>query len=177
MEASIDFYDPKGPYGCFSNYWTIPGGFQYNGVTYQTSEHAFQAAKFNYDGASIESMQYAEIIRSVNTPNKARILARQVTAGGYKWRTDLNPIILQYQHIGIRANWREIRDQIMFDILKQKFNQSEHCQRMLLATGSMLIQEDSPRDAYWGIGKDRTGQNKLGLLLMQIRGNLRSSCM
>jgi hypothetical protein len=172
MEA-IDFYDPKGAYGCFSNYWTIPGGFQYNGIRYQTSEHAFQAAKFNYDGASIESMQYAEIIRKANTPNKARILARQSIGGGYKWRTDLNPIILRYQHIGIRSNWREIRDQIMFDILKQKFDH-EHCRTMLLTTGSMLIRENSPRDTYWGIGKDKTGQNKLGLLLMQIRDNLRS---
>jgi predicted NAD-dependent protein-ADP-ribosyltransferase YbiA (DUF1768 family) len=35
-----------------------------------------------------------------------------------------------------------------------------------------MIIEDSPRDWYWGIGKDGKGQNWLGKLLMERRQEL-----
>lgn len=166
---SIRFYDSRGKHGCFSNFWTIPDGLVYRDRTYPTTEHAFQAAKFNYEGASADSMEYADIILQASTPNKARILAHQKTGGGYPWRTALNPIIVQYQHVVMRANWRDLRDDIMLEILREKFNQCEFFRTTLLATGVQLIQENSPRDSYWGIGKDETGLNRLGFLLMRVR--------
>jgi hypothetical protein len=33
----------------------------------------------------------------------------------------------------------------------------------------LFIRQDSPVDAYWGIGADRTGENQLGIALMELR--------
>jgi N-glycosidase YbiA len=33
--------------------------------------------------------------------------------------------------------------------------------------------EDSPVDYFWGCGIDRSGQNQLGQILMQVRSELR----
>lgn len=35
-----------------------------------------------------------------------------------------------------------------------------------------VLTEDAPMDRYWGAGKDGGGLNKLGKLLMQVRGEL-----
>lgn len=57
-------------------------------------------------------------------------------------------------------------------VLRVKFSQHTHLMQMLIDTGSAQLVEDSPHDAYWGIGRDGTGQNKLGLLLQEIRAEL-----
>jgi predicted NAD-dependent protein-ADP-ribosyltransferase YbiA (DUF1768 family) len=44
---------------------------------------------------------------------------------------------------------------------------------LLLGSGEETIEEDSGKDYYWGTGADGTGQNKLGLLLMRLRAELR----
>ena len=167
-ESTTTFYDPKGKYGCFSNYWAIPGGFVYRGKIYPTSEHAFQAAKFDYEGASQRSLEYAKIITQQNTPNKARILASQKNGGGYKWRTDLNTIISAYKDVPLRPNWDRERVCIMHDIVRAKISQSVFCQSELKSTGSSYIAEDSS-DAFWGWGTDHKGQNFLGRILIAMR--------
>ena len=43
----------------------------------------------------------------------------------------------------------------------------------MLGTEDEELAEAAPTDVYWGIGRDGTGQNKLGLLLMRIRAELR----
>ena len=43
---------------------------------------------------------------------------------------------------------------------------------LLLITGDANIHEDSPRDYYWGVGKDHSGKNMLGKLLMEIRSQI-----
>lgn len=44
---------------------------------------------------------------------------------------------------------------------------------MLLATSDAEVVEDSKYDNYWGIGRDCTGSNTLGKILMQVREELR----
>ncbi|NES05091.1 MAG: NADAR family protein [Okeania sp. SIO2F4] len=44
---------------------------------------------------------------------------------------------------------------------------------MQFSTDNELIIENSPSDYYWGCGKDGTGKNKLGLILMAVRQTLR----
>ncbi len=36
-------------------------------------------------------------------------------------------------------------------------------------TGNCPIVENAPGDYYWGCGKDGSGKNKLGEVLMQVR--------
>jgi predicted NAD-dependent protein-ADP-ribosyltransferase YbiA (DUF1768 family) len=45
---------------------------------------------------------------------------------------------------------------------------------MLLATGDEEIIEAAPTDTYWGVGRDGTGQNKLGKIIARIRDELRA---
>jgi ribA/ribD-fused uncharacterized protein len=54
-----------------------------------------------------------------------------------------------------------------------KFLSHLDIQTVLLATGDRLIVENSPTDYYWGCGLDRTGQNQLGKILMQVRTAIR----
>jgi len=60
-------------------------------------------------------------------------------------------------------------------VLRAKFSQHTHLMGMLLDTGDALLVEDSPHDAFWGIGRDGTGKNQLGLLLQETRAELRAS--
>ena len=57
-------------------------------------------------------------------------------------------------------------------VLRAKFSQHTHLMQLLLDTGGAQLVEDSPHDAFWGIGRDGTGKNQLGLLLQEIRADL-----
>jgi ribA/ribD-fused uncharacterized protein len=57
--------------------------------------------------------------------------------------------------------------------LRAKFNQSLELKNRLLETGNALLIEDSLYDYYWGVGRNKTGKNRLGALLMQVREELR----
>ena len=165
------FYDSKAKHGCFSNYWSIPGGFYYREQWYPTSEHAFQAAKFIYTGASEKSLEYGKIISNINTANKSRLLGNQKTGGGYKWRIDLNPTILTYKDVPLRPNWDDIRVDIMYEIVKEKVLQSEFCWNELKSTGSTYIFQNSPGH-FWSCGLNHSGTNHLGRILMHLRNEL-----
>ena len=41
-----------------------------------------------------------------------------------------------------------------------------------MSTKDYIIVEDSPKDNFWGWGKDRTGENHLGKLWMKLRDEL-----
>ena len=49
------------------------------------------------------------------------------------------------------------------------------CREILLPTGDAKIVEHTENDAYWGDGGDGSGENKLGLILMRVRVELRAS--
>lgn len=57
--------------------------------------------------------------------------------------------------------------------LYAKFKQNPELRDLLLATGNALIVENAPGDRYWGCGKDGTGLNRLGILLVELRDRLR----
>jgi ribA/ribD-fused uncharacterized protein len=170
----IRFFDQKEEYGEFSNFYSAP--IKYQNKLYPTSEHLYQALKFIYDGASKDSLEYGELIRKAKTPNISKILAGQKTGGGYKWRTDLNPIIKDYLERGVklREDWEQVKDKIMLDVLRLKFKDSRF-KNLLLSTNNSLLIESSPYDYYWGEGKDGTGKNQLGKSLMILREEIRNS--
>lgn len=53
-----------------------------------------------------------------------------------------------------------------------KFTQHEELGKLLRETGERKLVEDSPRDAFWGVGKHGTGRNELGKCLMRCREKL-----
>jgi N-glycosidase YbiA len=75
------------------------------------------------------------------------------------------------QTVTMVSNWDEIKRQVMKDCCMAKFLQHADLRKQLLETTDDLM-EDSPVDWYWGCGKDGTGQNVLGQVLMEIRQEL-----
>lgn len=173
--SNIEFYDPKNAYGEFSNYYSSP--ILVDGITYPTVEHYFQAQKFLGPNATLKSREYAQIIASQNTANKAKILANQKTGGGYKWRTALNPIIEQYADVSMRSEWEIVKDNVMRKGVFQKFFQHPKLRSVLFGTGQAYLAEHTTRDSYWGDGGNGSGLNMLGRILMETRSMLQGELL
>lgn len=138
----IEFFDRDQPYFEFSNF--SRHGFEIDGEYWPTVEHYYQAAKF-------KAKAQREQIRMAGTPREAKNLGRSLTP--------------------LRPDWHIIKEQIMLNALRRKF-QNPELKQQLLATGSKTLLEASPSDHYWGAGKAGDGQNRLGILLMQVRCEL-----
>lgn len=74
-----------------------------------------------------------------------------------------------------RADWDDVKVDIMRVILCAKADQHEYVRRKLLATGERELIENSWRDDFWGWGPNRDGKNMLGKLWMQVRHQLRNA--
>lgn len=143
---TIYFYSTREkPYGCFSNF--SPHGFQLDGAWWPTSEHYFQAQKF-------AGTPHAEEVRQARTPKDAANLGRR-----------RNP--------PLRPDWEEVKDSIMRQAVRCKFETHADIRNVLLATGDEEIVENAPGDSYWGCGADGSGKNMLGHILMEVRAELR----
>lgn len=141
------FYSSRHP---FSNFYDAAVEDQTTRSVYPTSEHAFQAFKF-----PIGSHEH-ERIRCANHPKLAKTLGRRFVM-------DDDELV----------EWNSGRDvKVMLMVLEWKLSVPEF-KNALLATGTDVIEEDSPYDYKWGIGKDGSGQNLLGLCLMAIRDRIR----
>jgi ribA/ribD-fused uncharacterized protein len=142
----IYFYGAdEGPYSCFSNF--SPHGFELDGVFWPTSEHYFQAQKF-------AGTPHAEAIRKARSPARAKQMGRD-------------------RRQPLRADWEEVKDDVMRRAVLRKFETHADIRAVLLATGDELIVENAPSDDYWGCGADGTGKNMLGKILMEVRALLR----
>lgn len=143
---TIYFYSTVDEYGEFSNF--SRHGFELDGKYWPTSEHYFQAQKFI--GTDDE---YVERIRTAKTPKYAAELGRS-------------------RKYPLRADWENIKDDIMRRAVLAKFRAHEALRERLLATGDEDIVENAPGDYYWGCGADGSGKNMLGLILMEVRKTL-----
>ncbi len=56
--------------------------------------------------------------------------------------------------------------------LRAKFEQHAELRTLLRATASAKLVEHTQNDAYWGDGGNGQGKNRLGYLLMALRGQL-----
>lgn len=75
----------------------------------------------------------------------------------------------------LRPDWEEVKDEVMLQALRMKFSQNPEIAKELLATGDAILIENTRNDDYWADGGDGSGKNKLGLLLMQVREELKNS--
>jgi ribA/ribD-fused uncharacterized protein len=126
----------------FSNFYPAP--LLIDGVRWPTSEHYFQAQKF-------QGTEYEEEIRNLPTPKDAATRGRD-------------------RSLPLCKNWEDIKIGVMAKALRYKFSFEQHPEllKVLLETGDQEIVEDAPWDSYWGIGRG-DGQNMLGKLLMELR--------
>lgn len=72
----------------------------------------------------------------------------------------------------LRSDWDEIKEEVMRQVLAAKFSQNPSLRRALVRTVPAELVEDSPRDLFWGSGRDGSGRNTLGRLLMELRETL-----
>ena len=77
----------------------------------------------------------------------------------------------------LRPDWEEIKDEVMLQALRMKFSQNPEIAKELLATADAIIIENTRNDAYWADEGDGSGKNKLGLLLKQVREELKNSTL
>ena len=96
-EQSIKFYSVADEYGEFSNFALYP--IKLNKKTWPTSEHYFQAMKF-------ESSQEQEIIRKANTPMEAARKGRD-------------------RKKKLKKNWESAKNTVMHDAVLAKFTQHQ----------------------------------------------------
>ena len=60
----------------------------------------------------------------------------------------------------------------MESIVRAKLKQNPYVKHKLLQTGTRKIVEDSPKDDFWGWGKNKDGKNHLGKIWMKLRAEL-----
>lgn len=145
---TIYFYKVDQPYGCFSNF--SPHPVLIEGKKWPSVEHYYQAHKLL--GTPDEPLM--EAIRHAATPEEAAAMGRD-------------------QARTIRADWKRAKQEVMWRAVFTKFTTHKEIQQILLDTGEEWIVENSARDYYWGCGKDGSGQNELGRMLMRLRTHLR----
>lgn len=132
------------PYEFLSNFH--PCNIHFEGKTYSSLEHAYQAAKTLDENKRIE-------IQNAESAAKAKKLGRQLV---------------------IRDDWENEKYQVMYSLLKEKFHTDEELNKLLMDTyPHELVEGNYWHDNYWGSCfcnkcHDK-GQNNLGLLLMRVR--------
>ncbi|MCJ8281437.1 MAG: NADAR family protein [Rivularia sp. ALOHA_DT_140] len=142
----IKFYAVNEAYGEFSNFALYP--IKLKGKIWKTTEHYFQAQKF------IET-HHLEEIQQAKTPKQAASMGRD-------------------RKRPLRQDWEKVKDDVMRKAVLKKFETHSEIQEVLLYTGDEEILENAPGDYYWGCGKDGSGKNMLGKILMEVREKLRS---
>jgi diaminohydroxyphosphoribosylaminopyrimidine deaminase/5-amino-6-(5-phosphoribosylamino)uracil reductase len=148
---------------------------------YASVEHFYQSQKF----AGVDHPDAAALVESISaalSPEEAAQLGRRVE----RERPEL-----------VRPDWADAKRAVMLAALRAKFSSHVGPRAMLLSTagtrssssssrsvvdggawgglggaGGAVLVESSPHDRYWGQGYDGSGQNRLGLLLMQVREEL-----
>ena len=120
----------------------------YDGLTFPTSEAAFQAAKCQ---TKEERLPFTEMKNSVLLLQKGR-------------------------KVTLRPDWEEVKVGIMEEIVREKFSSHPDLAEKLLATGDLPIMEGNVwHDTFWGVDvKTGIGENHLGKILMKVREELKA---
>lgn len=137
----------RGDYFFLSNFYEGEE-FIYNGMKYTNAECAFQSQKNPGKKHLFEGLR----------PSDSKKLGRVVP---------------------IREDWENVKDSIMFEVCYAKFYQDKELQKLLLETGDKYLMEGNFHgDRYWGKTYSQrhgvwVGDNKLGIILMDVRTKLK----
>lgn len=133
----------RGDYFFLSNMY--PCNFKYNGMTWRSAEHAYQAQK-----ATNKIDMFA--IKSAGTPQLSKKIGR------------MHPC---------RPDWEDVKVDIMRAVVKAKFSDPELAAKLLATEGFELIEGNDWQDRVWGCVRDEdgdwAGKNWLGVILMEER--------
>lgn len=151
----IDIF--RGSYYFLSNFY--PCEIEHDSIVYPSLEHYYVALKCDNDqiinGKYYTCFDFRELISKVKSPGKVKIIGK---------------------NIKVRSDWNDIKLDIMWIGIQQKFRNKE-LSELLISTGDQkLVEGNYWHDNFYGqctcekcIDK---GKNKLGKLLMKIRSEL-----
>lgn len=146
----------RGRYEFLSNFY--PATVHYDGITYPSAEHAYQAAKCLDDAVITATPKCWETGLELKFAIAAEWSPGKVKRMGKK--------------LPLRPDWEQVKLDIMLQIVTLKFK-DEHLAAMLKRTAPCtLIEGNNWGDTYWGIDAAKGGLNMLGKVLMHVRGNL-----
>ena len=115
-----------------------------DGMLFSSVEHAYQAAKT--EDLALRA-QFQEPITSAAAKSRGRALKK-------------------------RSDWNSISVPLMTMLNRQKYKDPE-LRSLLLQTGEAILTEGNWwGDTFWGVSKG-VGENHLGIILMQIRDDIR----
>lgn len=114
----------------------------YNGFSYLNTEAAFQAQK-------TLDRDIQKQFTNLN-PSQAKKLGRKIP---------------------LRKDWEEIKDTVMYEVCKVKFNIPELKEKLIATQDAQLVEGNTWNDHYWGVCNGY-GKNQLGKILMKIREEL-----
>lgn len=143
----------KDEYRWLSNFWYFERPLvtrlcpEEDRIVYPTSEHFYQAMKFDTQG-------------------NRRAVANHPLKGLKRFTREME----------IHSNWDEIRVSVMEYITRYKFSKhNPKLRQMLLDTGTVEIQEGNHwNDTFWGVDlKTGEGENNLGKIIMKVRQEIR----
>jgi ribA/ribD-fused uncharacterized protein len=143
---TIRFFSQSDTHREFSNF--APFGIDLDGKRWPTTEHYYQAQKFT-------DPKLQKDIRQALKPAIAKNIADKNKAA-------------------IRPDWDAVKDEVMYRAVRRKFELHAELRELLLASGDEEIVESAPTDYYWGVGREGTGQNRLGKIIERIRAELRA---
>ena len=119
-----------------------PCKINYNGSSYLNTEAAFQAQK-------TLDRDIQKQFTNLN-PSQAKKLGRKIP---------------------LRKDWEEIKDTVMYEVCKVKFNIPELKEKLIATQDAQLVEGNTWNDHYWGVCNGY-GKNQLGKILMKIREEL-----
>lgn len=129
-----------------------PCKVEWQGIVYENNESAFQSAK------------------CINLEQRKNFIGLDPSTAKRKGR-----------RVKLRNDWEEIKDQIMYEIVLNKFLQNEDLKDKLLRTGEeKLIEGNTWHDNHFGDCNcsrpkcKQKGKNILGKILMRVREELRN---
>lgn len=148
----------------FSNFYLV--NLQIDGKEWDSVEHYYQAMKT----ADPDEQEDIRVGYKLGTTQGLRIgmlkadnLTRDSSPGFSK---------KQGRDCQMRENWEDMKEDVMRKALQAKFSRPDLRAKLLL-TGDALLIEASPTDYYWGEGAAKIGKNRLGVLLVELRGKLK----
>lgn len=144
-------------YAFLSNMY-MPARVVLQGLRYPSTEHAYQAAKF-------DSLDIRQQLIACRTGYEAKKMARKFAS----------------KH-GLTVNWKKVRVGVMRSLTYDKYH-GHYLQGKLLSTGEKeIIEGNIHHDNFWGdcvCGREKclgVGENNLGKVLMEARTTFRERC-
>lgn len=145
----------QGSYRFLSNFY--PCKIYYDGVSYQSTESAYQAHK-------TLDLKERKKFSKIKSPSYAKRLGRKLK---------------------LRSDWERIKFSIMKDLLRIKFSNRELRDELLETGFDYLEERNTWHDVCFGVceggcgeynyeGHPLMGQNYLGKLLMEVREEIRA---